>query len=75
MTTTDSDRNFPALAGNDIAQGIADSFDRWLVHHDVSAPESIEYAVKTSFDRWLEEHTDDLVAAIATQVAEQLSPP
>ena len=53
-----------------IAQGIAETFSGWLWEREVTTRDLIESGIAKSFDAWLKAHSDELIEAIAKQVAQ-----
>lgn len=52
-----------------ITEGIAETFSGWLWCREVTTCDLIESGIAKSFDAWLNMHSDELIEAIAKQVA------
>jgi hypothetical protein len=55
----------------DVTKGVENAWDFWLSQHDITVPAAIENAVGTAFGAWLNAHSDELIAAIAVEVAKR----
>ena len=56
-----------------IQDGVAEAFDYWLSHHDVSTPECSMIAIEKAFYDWLCRNSDDLIEKRAMKVAERVA--
>ena len=52
---------------------MAEAFDYWLSHHDVSTPECSMIAIEKAFYDWLCRNSDDLIEKRAMKVAERVA--